>query len=172
MLKSKINTHQLGTRHSQPHFFILNTGNHVGMPSYSIWPNTYVFLAKDESERDFYYYLVQGMEELGLFHAYIPGPEERISIENLIAIIEKAVDAINASDRQWHDAVKILLGIDQKRVKLLNQATKLKEQQAVIRSSAISADLRGQNLAEALVELDVKYDQLVKQKNNSKMLRE
>jgi len=73
MLKSKIKIHKSGAVYKQPHFFILNKGLNSGKPFNHYVCNSFVFLADDENEKEFFYFLLLGIWELRLFRPYLKG---------------------------------------------------------------------------------------------------
>lgn len=131
MLKTKIKTHILGTTYTQPHFFILNKGYHSGKPAPLHWSNCFVFLADDEEEKDFYYFLIQGLWELQIFLPHLTGSVvQYIRIGDFIDLVEECVNSVNTGERRFQDAQQALKQIElakdtlQKQLKLLMELRK------------------------------------------------
>jgi hypothetical protein len=119
MLKTKIKTHKLGTTYNQPHFFILNKGYNSGKPCPQYWSNCFVFLADDEEERGFYYFLIQGLWELGFFKPHLMGSVVKyIRIDDLIDIVEETVNAVNSGERKFSDVQNTLARIEETKIRL------------------------------------------------------
>lgn len=119
MLKSKIKTHKMGTTYNQPHFFILSKGANSGKPLLEYCANCFVFLADDEEERDFYYFLVQGLFELNFFKPHLLGSViEYIRIGDLIDVVEETLNAVNSGERSFADVQKTLAQIEEAKTRL------------------------------------------------------
>lgn len=128
MLKSKIKTHQLGSTYNQPHFFILNKGFHTGKPAPEYWSNCFVFLADDEEEKDFYYFLIQGLWELQIFLPHLTGSVvQYIRIGDFIDLVEECVNSVNMGERKFQDVQQALKQIEQAKEVLQKQLKLLME---------------------------------------------
>ncbi len=122
MLKSKIKTHKIGTTYHQPHFFILNKGQNSGKPCEQHWSNCFVFLADDDQEKDFYYFLFLGLWELNFFHKYLIGSVvDYIRLGDLVDVIEEAVNSINTGERNFMDVAPAIAQIEAHSAKLKKQ---------------------------------------------------
>jgi hypothetical protein len=122
MLKFKIKTHKLGNTYKCPHFFILNKGQNSGKPAVAHWSNCYVFLADDEGEKDFYFFVFLGLWELGYFKKAIIGSVVPfIRIDDVTNIAEEAINNINTGNRQWDDIKGVMLQLEEKKTVLLQQ---------------------------------------------------
>lgn len=122
MLKSKIKTHQLGTTYNQPHFFILNKGYHSGKPAPAHWSNCFVFLADDEAEKEFYFFLIQGLWELQMFLPHLTGSViQFIRRRDFIDIVEECANSVNIGECNYSDLQKALKQIEESKVVLQKQ---------------------------------------------------
>jgi hypothetical protein len=120
MLKRKIKTHKFGCEYKQPRFFILNKGKNSGKPAWKNWSNCFVFLADNESEKDFYFFLFMGLWELGLFKSHLSGSViEFIHIGDLCDIAEEAVNSVNSCERSFMEVNITLQQIEQQKEKLM-----------------------------------------------------
>ncbi|MEY3498712.1 MAG: hypothetical protein RL308_381 [Bacteroidota bacterium] len=73
MFSFKLKTHKLNTNYSEPHFFILNKGNHSGKPLSEPCPNCFVCICSSEEEREMLYWLVMGLCQGRVFEKYLCG---------------------------------------------------------------------------------------------------
>ncbi len=122
MLKSKIKTHTIGKTYTQEHFFILSKGNNAGKPLRSYCANCFVFLADDNEEREFYFFLFHGLWELGFFKRCIIGSViQFIRIGDLCDIAEEAVNSVNSGNRSYFDIQSTLAQIEAHRANLIKQ---------------------------------------------------
>lgn len=122
MLKSKIKTHKSGTMYHQPHFFILNKGLNSGKPLPNYCANCFVFLADDENEKEFYFFLLLGLWELRFFRKHLMGSViEYIRLGDLIDVIEETVNSVNTGNRSFSDIQNTLAQIDALGSKLQQQ---------------------------------------------------
>lgn len=122
MLRSKIKTHKLGTTYNGPHFFILNKGNHAGKPAVNYWSNCFVFLADDDQEREFYYFVFLGLWELGYFRpALIGSVVPFIRIGDLMDVAEEAINNINTGERNWQNISDSLAQLEKQKTVLTQQ---------------------------------------------------
>jgi hypothetical protein len=126
MLKSKIKTHAIGRQYVQPHFFILSKGRNAGKPMPECCANCYVFLADDQDDRDFHFYVFLGLWELKYFRPYLVGSViEFIRIGDLIDIAEETINAVNACERSFMDVAGMLAQIEAGRARLQAQVAYL-----------------------------------------------
>ena len=113
MLKNKIKTHKSGKMYNQPHFFILNKGLNSGKPFKHYVCNSFVFLADDENEKEFYYFLLLGIWELRLFRPYLKGTAvEFVRLGDVLDVINETVNSINTGNRVFADVQKSLTQIE------------------------------------------------------------
>lgn len=113
MLKSKIKTHKSGTMYNQPHFFILNKGLNSGKPFRHYVVNSFVFLADDNNERDFYYFMLLGIWELRLLRPYLKGSViEYVRLGDVIDVLEETLNSVNTGNRSFSDVQKSLVQIE------------------------------------------------------------
>jgi hypothetical protein len=128
MLKTKIKTHRIGQRYQQPHFFILNKGNNAGKPLPEYCANCFVFLADDEEERDFYFFIFMGLWELKYFRPHLIGfVVEYIRIGDLTDLVEETVNAVNTGERKFADVQDTLFQIEFAKSNLQHQVKTLME---------------------------------------------
>ena len=73
MLSFKLKTHKLNATYSEPHFFILNKGNHSGKPMNDHCPNCFVCICSSEEEKEMLYWLVMGLCQGRVFEQYLCG---------------------------------------------------------------------------------------------------
>jgi hypothetical protein len=113
MIKTKIKTHKQGKMYNQPHFFILNKGLNSGKPFKHYVCNSFVFLADDENEKEFYYFLLLGIWELRLFRPYLKGTAvEFVRLGDVLDVINETVNSINTGNRVFADVQKSLTQIE------------------------------------------------------------
>jgi hypothetical protein len=73
MFSFKLKTHKLNAIYSEPHFFILNKGNHSGKPMNNPCPNCFVCICSSEEEKEMLYWLVMGLCQGRVFEQYLCG---------------------------------------------------------------------------------------------------
>ena len=73
MLSFKLKTHKLNATYSEPHFFILNKGNHSGKPMNNPCLNCFVCVCSSEEEKEMLYWLVMGLCQGRVFEQYLCG---------------------------------------------------------------------------------------------------
>lgn len=113
MLKSKIKTHKSGKTYQQPHFFILNKGLNSGKPFKHYVCNSFVFLADNKEENEFYYFLLLGLWELRFFRKHLIGSViEYIRLGDLIDVIEETLNSVNTGNRSFADVQNSLAQIE------------------------------------------------------------
>jgi hypothetical protein len=126
MLKSKIKTHKMGSTYKQQHFFILNKGLNSGKPLPHYCANCFVFLADDEDEKEFYFFLLLGLWELRFFRKHLLGSViEYIRLGDLIDVVEETLNSINTGNRSFSDIQNTLAQIEALQVNLQTQLTYL-----------------------------------------------
>ena len=122
MLKSKIKTHKSGKSYNQPHFFILNKGLNSGKPFKHYVCNSFVFLADDENEKEFFYFLLLGLWELRFFRKHLIGSViDYIRLGDLIDVIEQTLNAVNTGNRSFSDVQNSLAQIEALKTNLQTQ---------------------------------------------------
>jgi hypothetical protein len=113
MLKTKIKTHKSGKIYNQPHFFILNKGLNSGKPFKHYVCNSFVFLADNNDERDFYYFMLLGIWELRLLRPYLKGSViEFVRLGDVIDVLDETLNSINTGNRSFADVQNSLIQID------------------------------------------------------------
>ncbi|MFN8117106.1 MAG: hypothetical protein U0W65_13395 [Bacteroidia bacterium] len=113
MLKSKIKTHKSGTIYKQPHFFILNKGLNSGKPFRHYVCNSFVFLADDKDERDFYYFMLLGIWELRLLRPYLKGSViEYVRLGDVVDVLDETLNTVNTGNRSFADVQNSLAQIE------------------------------------------------------------
>lgn len=109
MLKHKIKTHKSGKMYNQPHFFILNKGLNSGKPFKHYVCNSFVFLADNKEERDFYYFMLLGIWELRLLRPYLKGTAiEFVRLGDVIDVLEETLNSVNTGNRSFYDVKNAL----------------------------------------------------------------
>lgn len=122
MLKSKIKTHIQGKIYKQPHFFILNKGLNSGKPFNHYVCNSFVFLADDENEKEFFYFLLLGLWELRLFRPYLKGTAiEFVRLGDVVDVINETLNSVNAGNRLFSDVKNTLVQIEAHQINLQKQ---------------------------------------------------
>lgn len=122
MLKSKIKTHKMGTTYQQPHFFILNKGNNTGKPLPEYCANCFVFLADDDQDKDFHFYMFLGLWELRIFRPHLIGSVvPYIRLGDLVDLAEEAINTVNTGERSFMDVQPALAQIEAIQVRLQRQ---------------------------------------------------
>jgi hypothetical protein len=126
MLKNKIKTHKSGKMYNQPHFFILNKGLNSGKPFKHYVCNSFVFLADDENERDFYYFMLFGIWELRLLRPYLKGSViEFVRLGDIIDVLNETINSINTGNRSFADVQHSLTQIESLQCNLNQQLSYL-----------------------------------------------
>ncbi len=140
MLKHKIKTHKIGMSYTQSHFFILNKGNNAGKPLRNHCANCFVFLADDEEEREFYFFLFGGIYELGIFRRCLIGSVVPcIRLAELCDTAEEVVNHVNSGNRSYFEINSTLQQIEAQKQNLIKQVDYLTQ----LRRSLYYAYLRG-----------------------------
>ena len=122
MLKSKIKTHKSGAIYKQPHFFILNKGLNSGKPFRHYVVNSFVFLADNNDERDFYYFMLLGIWELRLLRPYLKGSViEYVRLGDVIDVIDETLNSVNSGNRSFSDVQNTLAQIEALQANLQTQ---------------------------------------------------
>ena len=122
MLKNKIKTHKSGTAYNQPHFFILNKGLNSGKPFNHYVCNSFVFLADNKEEKEFYYFLLLGLWELRLFRKHLKGSViEYIRLGDVIDVIDETLNSVNSGNRSFSDVQNTLAQIEALQINLQKQ---------------------------------------------------
>jgi hypothetical protein len=122
MLKSKIKTHKSGKMYHQQHFFILNKGLNSGKPFNHYVCNSFVFLADNKEEKEFYYFLLLGLWELRLFRKHLKGSViEYIRLGDVIDVIEETLNSVNTGNRSFSDVQNTLAQIENLQTNLNQQ---------------------------------------------------
>jgi hypothetical protein len=122
MLKSKIKTHKMGSTYNQPHFFILNKGLNSGKPFNHYVCNSFVFLADNKAEKEFYYFLLLGLWELRFFRKHLKGSViEYVRLGDVIDVIEETLNSVNTGNRSFSDVQNTLAQIEALQANLQTQ---------------------------------------------------
>jgi len=122
MLKSKIKTHKSGKSYNQPHFFILNKGLNSGKPFNHYVCNSFVFLADNKEEKEFYYFLLLGLWELRFFRKHLKGSViEYVRLGDVIDVIDETLNSVNSGNRSFSDVQNTLAQIEALQANLQTQ---------------------------------------------------
>lgn len=122
MLKNKIKTHKSGRAYQQPHFFILNKGLNSGKPFNYYVCNSFVFLADNKEEKEFYYFLLLGLWELRFFRKHLKGSViEYVRLNDVIDIIDETLNSVNGGHRSFSDVQNTLAQIETHQINLQKQ---------------------------------------------------
>ena len=126
MLKSKIKTHTQGKVYNQPHFFILNKGLNSGKPFNHYVCNSFVFLADDENEKEYFYFLLLGLWELRFFRKHLKGSViEYVRLGDVIDVLEEVLNSVSTGSRSFSDVQSSLAKIEALQSNLQLQLTYL-----------------------------------------------
>jgi hypothetical protein len=122
MLKNKIKTHKSGKMYNQPHFFILNKGLNSGKPFNHYVVNSFVFLADNKEEKEFYYFLLLGLWELRFFRKHLKGSViEYVRLGDVIDVIDETLNSVNSGNRSFSDVQNTLAQIEALQANLQTQ---------------------------------------------------
>ena len=97
----KIKTHKMKNVYEGHHFFILSKGMNAGKPLEKPCPNCFVLFAKNEEEKNLYFWLCFGLWQANLFHPFITGSViPFIRLEDFNQVIREALVKLNESEFQ------------------------------------------------------------------------
>lgn len=83
------------------HLFILSKGMNAGKPLDKPCPNCFVLLAKDETEKNYFYWLCFGLWQANLFHPFITGSViPFIRLDDLKQVISEAAQKVDTANLQ------------------------------------------------------------------------
>lgn len=129
----------MGTTYQQPHFFILNKGYNAGKPLPEYCANCFVFLADDEEDKDFHFYMFLDMWELKIFRPHLIGSVvEYIRIGDLIDLVEETINSVNTGERSFMDVQPALAQIEALKANLQKQLGYLMQLRQVLFSRYLS----------------------------------
>ena len=104
-----IKSHRNGCTYSQPHFYVLNKGMNSGKPLSMPCPNCFVCLVKNETEKEFYYWLSFGLWRSKSFHPYLRGSViPFIIIRNYCKAINEGANRANANLPEFEKSLAAL----------------------------------------------------------------
>jgi hypothetical protein len=133
MFSFKLKTHKLNATYSEPHFFILNKGNHSGKPMNDPSPNCFVCICSSEEEKDMLYWLVMGLCQGRVFEQYLCG-----SVIPFIRIndVKKALNWLSFNHTaklvQYKKKVIAIQKVQQAKISILQQLQSLQSLQKVL----------------------------------------
>jgi hypothetical protein len=133
MFSFKLKTHKLNTNYSEPHFFILNKGNHSGKPMNDPCQNCFVCICSSEEEKEMLYWLVMGLCQGRMFEQYLCG-----SVIPFVRIndVKKALNwlSINHTAKlvQYKKKVIAIQKVQQAKNSILQQLQSLQSLQKVL----------------------------------------
>ena len=133
MFSFKLKTHKLNATNSEPHFFILNKGNHSGKPMNDPCPNCFVCICSSEEEKDMLYWLVMGLCQGRVFEQYLCG-----SVIPLVRIndVKKALNWLSFNHTaklvQYKKKVVAIQKVQQAKNSILQQLQSLQSLQKVL----------------------------------------
>ena len=105
----RIKSHRNGCTYTQPHFFVLNKGMNSGKPMSMSCPNSFVVLAKDETEKEFYYWLSFGLWRSKSFHPCLRGSViPFIVISDYASTIKEGANLANANLAEFTKSIEAL----------------------------------------------------------------
>lgn len=128
MQSLQIKTYSSQLQITKPHFFILNRGLNSGKPSEKFWVNSFVCICKDETERDFYYWLLFGLWKAKHFHQFLVGSViPFIRLDDLKTIISEQAQEVKKKEAQYNSAVQKIKSIEEKEKQMLKQLVLLQD---------------------------------------------
>ena len=75
--------------------------------------NSFVFLADNNEENEFYYFLLLGLWELRFFRKHLKGTAiEYVRLGDVIDVIEETLNSVNAGNRSFADVQNSLAQIE------------------------------------------------------------
>jgi len=96
MTTLKIKTHKMKNTYSENHFFILSKGMNAGKPLERPCSNCFVLFAKDEEDKNLYYWLCFGLWQANFFRPFLTGSViPFIRIEDLKEVIIAALSKLD-----------------------------------------------------------------------------
>lgn len=132
MQRLQISTHSNGKKYCQPHFFILNKGINSGKPLKCSCPDCFVFIADDETQMDFYYWLFYGLWKAKSFYRIHKGSViVFITLSDLKTLISDASIRANEAGQIFEESIKTLKKLEQleslylKNLKLVSEAKRI-----------------------------------------------
>ena len=138
MFSFKLKTHKLNATYSEPHFFILNKGNHSGKPMNDPCPNCVVCVCSSEEEKEMLYWLVMGLCQGRVFEQYLCG-----SVIPFVRIndVKKAINWLSFNHTaklvQYKKKVNAIQKVQQAKNSILQQLQSLQSLQKVLVSDLI-----------------------------------
>ena len=139
MFSFKLKTHKLNATYSEPHFFILNKGNHSGKPMNDPCPNCFVCICSSEEEKEMLYWLVMGLCQGRVFEQYLCG-----SVIPFVRIndVKKALNWLSFNHTaklvQYKKKVIAIQKVQQAKNSILQQLQSLQSLQKVLVSDLIT----------------------------------
>jgi hypothetical protein len=133
MFSFKLKTHKLNATYSEPHFFILNKGNHSGKPMNDPCPNCFVCICSSEEEKEMLYWLVMGLCQGRVFEQYLCG-----SVISFVRIndVKKALNWLSFNHTaklvQYKKKVIAIQKVQQAKNSILQQLQNLQSLQKVL----------------------------------------
>jgi len=133
MFSFKLKTHKLNATYSEPHFFILNKGNHSGKPMNNPCPNCFVCICSSEEEKEMLYWLVMGLCQGRVFEQYLCG-----SVIPFVRIndVKKALNWLSLNHTaklvQYKKKVVAIQKVQQAKNSILQQLQSLQSLQKVL----------------------------------------
>ena len=115
MLTTTIKTHRTGCTYTQPHFFILNKGMNSGKPLLKPCPNCFVCLAKDEAEKELYYWLSFSLWHSKSFHPFLRGSAiSFIILSDVTEVLAEGISWVNANPAEFESSMASLKYLERK----------------------------------------------------------
>jgi hypothetical protein len=113
------------------HFFILSKGNNAGEPMMNPCPNCFVFMATNNEERDFYFWLIYGLWQGNYFRQLLYGSViPFIRIRDLKEIIANAATITSGKKERLSKTITLLKNLDEQQKNIQNQMILIKQAKA------------------------------------------
>src|SRR5438105_1869951 len=97
----KIKTHKMKNVYEGHHVFVLSKGMNAGKPLEKPCPNCFVLFAKNEEEKNLYFWLCFGLWQANFFRPFITGSViPFIRLEDLRQVITEALVKLNENEFQ------------------------------------------------------------------------
>ena len=110
------------------YFFILSKGLNAGKPLEKPCPNCFVFFAKDETEKNFLYWLCFGLWQANHFHPFLTGSViPFIRLGDLCEVIGLALSKVELRPQEFEQSVELLNQLQQHQERFIKQCQLLKQ---------------------------------------------
>jgi len=133
MFSFKLKTHKLNVTYSEPHFFILNKGNHSGKPMNDPCPNCFICICQSEQEKESLYWILFALWQGRRFHQVLCGSViPFIRKKELSNLIHQGINYANHFPDKFRKNVQALQLLQQKEKEYAKLTQSIKELKVVI----------------------------------------